>query len=169
MTRLKQAWRELPETERERWEEIFISSQPVAEIRRKLAEELKVNLTSDKQWCRFRDWAEEERVREEMEDRMKEDERHWEEEFGQRGAFEKARKKLLACSYGHAFRHGSYQQGLATLRADCRVQGVEQQGRRVVVLEKRAEAQADPDGYLADCKMSPEERKQRILEAYGRA
>jgi hypothetical protein len=122
MTQLKHAWREMPEAERERWEEIFVSSQPVTEIRQKIKEELNVNLTSDKQWCRFRDWAEHEREREEQAERMNEDELYWEEQFGKKEAFEKARKKLLACSYARALQNGNYEAGLTALRADVRVQ-----------------------------------------------
>jgi hypothetical protein len=43
------------------------------------------------------------------------------------------------------------------------------QGGSEDVLEKRAEAQADPDGYQAECKLTPEERRQRIKEIYGLA
>ena len=120
MTQLKQLWRTLPEEERERWRDVFVSNLPSAEIREKIRAELNIGLAHDMQLCRFRDWAEREREQEEVEEGLEEDVLFFEKRFGTDEASAQARKKMLACSYARALRRGNYQDVLRTMRADNR-------------------------------------------------
>ena len=170
MTQLKEHWRGMPEAEREEWRDLFVSNLPSVEIREKIKAEMNIDLPRDSQLCRFRDWAEKELDREEVKDSVKEDERYWEEQFGGKdNGLEKARQKLLKRSYANAMRKGNYPEALATMREDVRLHRYGLEGRKVEVIERRAEAQADPDGYLADCNLTDEERAQKIKGIYGRA
>jgi hypothetical protein len=155
MTKLKQLWRAMPDDERERWRSVFVSNVPSAEIRERIRAELDIGLDDDAQLCRFRDWEEKERVKDELEELMKEDERYWEEQFGRDEALTRARNKLLRCSYARSIRYGNYQEGLRTLRGDCRIQRADLAVKNSAELHKDGQARA-LELCLDDAKKFPE-------------
>jgi hypothetical protein len=156
MTKLKLLWRTMPDDELERWRGLFVSNLPSAEIREKIRAELAVVLTDDGQLCRFRDWDEREQEEEEKAERLEENVRYWEQQFGtQEDAMEKARKKLLVCSYAQAFQDGNFRDGLRTLRADCRERRLELAAQNSAETQKQGQARA-LELCLEDAKKHPE-------------
>jgi hypothetical protein len=154
MTKLKALWLEMPDADRARWQALFGSTVEIAEIRERILAELHLNLQDDSQWCRFRDWELDQRVRDEEARRAEDDRRQLEELFGGELTADEMRGILLKHSYQRMLNTGNFKLGLATVREDLRVKQVSLDERKVELLEKKAAAYDRAQAALEQAKSS---------------
>jgi hypothetical protein len=170
LTKLKVLWRDsLSEDSKAYWQELFVSPESTqAQIRQLIASKLKINLRFDKQLNAFRDWEQEQRLRDEEEERQEADERRFIEEFGADN-LDLIREKVLKKSYARSVAAGDFKSARATVVQDLNVEKVNLDKRKVAILEKKAAQADETEKALKDSELTPEQREQRIKEIYGRA
>jgi hypothetical protein len=165
LTRLKVLWRDsLTDEARDYWRSQFLSSDfTQAELRKQMFARLKINLRHDSQLNAFRDWEMEQRSRDLEAERMQEDERRLQEEFGSDWTLDQIREEVLKRSYARALATGDFASGRKTIVQDLNVKKVAQDERKLLILEKKA-AQLDQVKEVMDAKLSPEEQRKRLKE-----
>ena len=168
VTKLKLLWRDsLSEDAKAFWQELFVSTQTQAAIRKELLANLKINLRFDKQLNAFRDWELEQRAMDLEAERQAEDERRFLAEFGA-DDLDAVRERVLKKSYARANALGDFSSVRKTIVQDLNVEKIKLDKRKVALLEQKA-AQADAtEKVLTDAELTAEQRAQRIKEIYGR-
>jgi len=166
LTSFKLCWLKMPEEEKERWRDIIYSRiTTTEEVRQKIRDDLKIDLTNDSQIILFRRWDEKECEIEFERQRQVLDHKRltalhadW--------SLDQIRKEVLRLSYERTLSEGDYTQALATIRESVRADRLALDTRIVELREKKtAQAEAEKE---ADNKpqMTREEREQRIREIY---
>ncbi|MGA2178791.1 MAG: hypothetical protein ABSH15_04330 [Verrucomicrobiota bacterium] len=141
LTRFKLMWRDsMSESARDFWRALFASDTTQADIRRQLAVKLQIKFTRDDQLTSFRDWEFQQRLMDLEAERMKDDERRLQEEFGEQWTLDQIREEVLKRSYARALATGDFASGRKTIVQDLNVKKVSLDERKVTLLEKKAAA-----------------------------
>ena len=155
LTKLKVLWRDsLADDARAYWQQQFASGEVTqAQIRAEMLAKLKINLRFDKQLTAFRDWEMEQRQLDLEAERQEEDERRALAENPD-WTLDQAREAVLAKAYRRAGATGDFKLGLATIKQDLNSKKMGFEGRRIALLEKKAEAYDRAQEILTKAKTS---------------
>lgn len=154
MTQLKAKWRELSDDARSFWSELFSSATKQADIRSQLLAKLKINLRFDKQLTVFRQWVQQQEVLDTEAEAMEDDQRRLNQEFGADWTLDQIREEVLKRSYARAITTGDFASGRKTIVQDLNVKKVALDERKLVMLEKKAEAYDRAQAALESAKNS---------------
>ena len=124
MTRLKLLWPRLSESQQDYWRQLFDSKMTQAQIRKKIAKELRIALPYDIQITRFREWESDQRDRDHEAEQMKEDERRLTELYPN-WTKDQVREDALKKCYLRARARGDASLALRVVAADMKVAAVQ--------------------------------------------
>jgi len=151
LTKLKAVWRKLSADARAFWSELFVSDTPQAEVRKQLLAKLKVHLRHDSQLNKFRDWVEAQEEREMLAEKHEERKR---ELLAEGMTLEEAQVVLLSDAAAYATAKRDFKLGVKVSREISNTKRDSMEARRIVLLEKKADAFDRAQAALTEAKNS---------------